>query len=183
MNLQQELKHELKALGSAALFFGVWIATLALLKQLLLAEYRIAFHGFSLALMGALILSKVVLVLEHVPLGAWIRTRPALFDIGLRTILYSLGVLVVLLLEKAFEGRHEHGGFGPSLRSVFEHEDIPHVWANTICLSGALLAYNVLTVVRAHLGEGGLLRLFLAPLPEEPGPKRAESSALLQAKE
>jgi hypothetical protein len=77
MSLQQKLKHEIKALGLAMLYFGCWIAGLLLLKQLVLAEYQIAFHDWSLALIGALILSKVVLILEHVSLGAWIRTRPA----------------------------------------------------------------------------------------------------------
>jgi hypothetical protein len=116
---------------------------------------------------GALVLSKVVLVLEHVSLGAWVRARPAWVDVVLRTVLYSLGVAMVLVLEKGFEGRHEHGGFGPSLMAVFQHADVHHVWVNTICLSGALLGYNMLSVVRQHLGEGGLIRAFLSPLPEE----------------
>jgi hypothetical protein len=85
----------------------------------------------------------------------------------LRTALYALGLLVVLLLEKAFDGRHEHGGFIPSLLAVFQHAEVHHVWANTICLSGALLGYNVLSLIRRRLGEGGLFRMFLSPLPEE----------------
>jgi len=116
---------------------------------------------------GTLVLAKVVLVLEHVPLGAWTRTRPALLDVVLRTLLYTVGVFVVLLLEKAFEGRHEHGGFGPSLIALFQHAEVPHVWVNTICMTGALLGYNAITVVRRHLGEGALIRLFLSPLPEQ----------------
>jgi hypothetical protein len=117
------------------------------LRQKLLSEIR------AVALAGALVLAKVVLVLEHVPLGAWVRTRPALLDVILRTALYALGVLVVLLLEKAVEGRHEHSGFGPSLVAVFQHAEVHQVWVNTICLSGALLGYNVLSVVRGHLAE------------------------------
>jgi len=105
--------------------------------------------------------------LEHVPLGKWVRTRPALVDVIFRTVLYALGVIVVLLLEKAFDGQHEYGGFSPSLRAVFHHVDIYHVWVNAICLSGALLGYNMLSVIRKYLGEGGLMRLFLSPLPEE----------------
>lgn len=152
-------------MGVAALFFGSWITVLLVLKDLLLAEYDIAFHGWSVALVGALVLSKVVLVLEHLPLGAWIGGRPAWVDVTARTLLYGLGVLVVLLLEKAFEGRHEYGGFGASMKSVFQHAEIHHVWVNTICLTGALLTFNALSVVRRHLGEGGLRRLFLQPLP------------------
>jgi hypothetical protein len=171
MSVRQKLKKEIKSVVLATLYFATWIGALMVLKVLVLEEYRIEFHAWSLVLFGALVLAKVVLVLEHVPLGAWIRTRPAWVDVIVRTVLYGLGVLVVLLLEKAFEGRHEHGGFVPSLVSVFQHAEIHHVWVNAICLSGALLGYNVLSVIRRHLGEGGLIRMFLSPLPEEPRAK------------
>jgi hypothetical protein len=170
-----KLMNEIRAVALAAIYFAAWIGVLVLLKGLVLAEYRIEFHRLSLALVGALVLAKVVLVLEHVPLGAWIRSRPALLDVILRTAFYGLGVLVVLLLEKAFEGRHEHGGFRPSLIAVFQHTEVHHVWANVICLSGALFGYNALSVVRRHLGEGGLARLFLSPLPEESNAKQPRS--------
>lgn len=172
MSFRQRLKHEFRALAVAVMYFGCWIAALVLLKQLVLAEYRIAFHGLALALVGAVVLSKVVLVLEHVPLGAWVRARPAWVDVVARTVLYAFGVVVVLLLEKGFEGRHEYGGFGPSLAAVFQHADVHHVWVNAICLSGALFGYNAMAVVRRHLGYGTLLRMFLAPLPEEPDPSQ-----------
>ncbi len=175
MSFWQGLKHELEAVALATLFFASWIGGLMCVKALILAEYRLEFHEWSLAIMGALILAKVVLVLEHVPLGALTRNRPALVDVILRTALYALGVLAVLLLEKAFEGRHEHGGFGPSLRAVLQHAEIHHVWANAIGLSGAVLGYNALAVVRRHLGERPLFRLFLSPLPRESGPKTGAS--------
>jgi len=167
MSFKEKLKDEIKAIGITALYFGCWIAALLLLKSLVLAEYRIAFHGWSAAVVGALILSKVVLVLEHVSLGEWVRTRPAWVDVVLRTAVYSLGVAVVIFLEKGFESRHDYGGFVPALKQLFRQTDVHHVWANTLCLSGALLGYNALSVVRRHFGEKGLLRIFLLPLPEE----------------
>jgi hypothetical protein len=166
MSLKQKFKDEIKAVGITALYFGCWLAALLLLKSLILAEYRIAFHGWSMAVVGALILSKVVLVLEHVSLDAWVRTKPAWVDVVLRTAMYSLGVAAVLALEKGFEARHEYGGFVPALKQLFRQEDVHHMWANTLCLSGALLGYNALSVVRRHLSGKGLLRIFLSPLPE-----------------
>jgi len=165
MSIKQKLKDEMKAVGLAALYFGCWIGALLLLKSLILAEYQIAFHGWSAVVIGALVLSKVVLVLEHVSLGAWMRARPAWVHVVLRTVLYTLGVAIVLALEKGFEARHEYGGFGPALRQLLQQEDVHHLWANTLCLSGALLGYNALSVVRQHLGERGLLRIFTSPLP------------------
>jgi hypothetical protein len=167
MSFKQKLKEELKKVGTAALYFGCWIGALLVIKALVLAEYQIAFHRWSAAVVGALILSKVVLVLEHVPMGVWVRARPAWVGIVLRTAIYSLGVAVVLVLEKGFEGRHEYGGFVNALRQLFQQTDDYHVWANTLCLSGALLGYNALSVVRERLGEGELLRIFTSPLPGE----------------
>ena len=155
-------------------YFGCWLGALVLLKYLVLAEYQIAFTGFSVALIGALVLAKVVLVLEYVPLGAWVYARPAWVDVALRTALYTFGVFIVLLLEKAFEGRHEYDGFGASLIAVYQHVDVSHAWLNTICLSVALLSYNMLSVVRKRLGKGALLQMFLTPLPEGSGEKQLE---------
>jgi len=167
MSDRQKLKGKVISLALVMLYFFIWIGALALLKTLVLAEYQIEFHGFSIALVGALVLAKVVLVLKHVSLGDWIRSRPMLLDVVLRTLLYILGVFIVLLLKKGFEGRHEHGGFVPSLLSLFQRVDGYHVWANVICLSGALLVYNVVSVLRQYIGEGALIRVFLKPLEGE----------------
>ncbi len=166
MSIQKKMTGEIKAVGLATLYFAVWIGVLAVLKELILAEYRIEFRGLSMALVGALILAKVVLVLEHVSLGSWVRKQPAWVDVLLRTVLYSVGVAVVLALEKGFEARHEYGSFVEALQQLFLQADVYHVWANTIALSGALIGYNALSVVRRRLGEGGLIRMFASPLPE-----------------
>jgi len=167
MSAHPRLKQELKAVGMTTLYFGIWLGGLVALKRLLLAEYHIKFHGLSVALVGSLVIAKVVLLLEHVPLGSWIRRRPVLLEILVRTTMYAVGVLAVLLLEKAFEARHEYGGFGRSLTQVFHHRDIDHVWVNTICLAAALLGFNALAIMRRHLGPHGLTRLFLSPSPAE----------------
>jgi hypothetical protein len=168
MSLAEKLKHELKTVGVYTTFFGAWFLVLMMLKSLVLAEYQISVFSLSTALISALILAKVVLVLEHVPLAGWLRTQPAIVVVIQRTILYGIGVLVVLFIEKAFEVRHEQGGFVASLLNVLRHEDVPHVLANTLSTTGALLVFNALTVVKRHLGEYGLARMFLAPLPPVP---------------
>jgi len=109
----------------------------------------------------------VVLILEHVSLGAWVHARPAWVEVILRTLLYTLGVAVVLILEKGFESRHEFGGFVPAVGHLFHQTNVHHVWANTVCIAGALLGYNILSVIQRQLGKGALLRIFFSPLSEE----------------
>lgn len=163
--LSTKLKAEFKSLVMVMLYFASWLIPLLIIKNLLLEEYSLPLTHISAGIMGALILSKVVLVLEHVPLGAWVGRQAAWVDVALRTVMYGAGVVVVLLLEKGFEARHDYGGFLASLGAVFEHADIDHVWVNTIVTSGALLVYNMLAVIRRHVSDGGLLQLLMRALP------------------
>jgi hypothetical protein len=176
MGVREKLAHEFAALVRLGLYFTTWIGALVILKKLILEEYRIGFTGMSAVLLGALVLSKVVLILEKVSFGSWVGRQAAWVEVVLRTLLYSFGVVVVLLLEKAFEGRHEHGGFSQAVQAIFQDADINHVWVNSICLGGALLSYNVLWAIQRHLGEGALLRLMLTPFPDEPAAAGAEKS-------
>jgi hypothetical protein len=175
MGFRQKLMREVKEIILVALYFVIWLGVLVLIKELILADYQIRFHGMAKALIGSVVLAKVVLILEHVSLGSWERKLPAVVVAILRTAFYSLGVFIVVVLERGLEGRHEHGGFIPSLVAIFQGVDVYHVLVNVIVLSGALLVYSLVFVVRRHLGEGGLIRLYLSPIPAEPKGKQNES--------
>jgi hypothetical protein len=163
LSWKEKLKHELKSVGIATLYFLIWFGFLMLIKVLLLEEYHIKFSGLSQVIIGALVVAKVILVMEHIPLGSWVQRKPAIVDVLLRTVLYSIGIIIILILEKAFEGRHEYGGFGSSLRQVFNHVDVYHVWVNSIVVVCALLSFNFLTIIRMRLGKGVLLRMLKEP--------------------
>ena len=163
MSFREKLAHEVRVVVVTTAYFAAWFGVLMALKQLYLADYQIQFRGLSLALVSALIVAKVVLVLEHVTLGQWVRQHAVAVDVLLRTLLYTLGVAVMLLLERGFEARHEHGGFDAGVVWVFQHRDMHRVWADTIGVGCAMLCFNALTAVRRHLGEGQLHRVFLSP--------------------
>ena len=162
MSFKEKLVHELKALGLITLYFGVWVGMILLLKKLTLEQYGIRFSAMMLAVVGTVLLAKVVLILEHIPMGSWVRKQPLVVPVILRTLIYTLGVLVALSLERAFEARHEYGSFVRALIGVYEHPKYSRVWFNTICLGWALLGFNILSVLREHFGKNGLSRLFFA---------------------
>ena len=155
MSAKSKIVHEVQQVALVTAFFAIWLGLLMVLKVLILEEYQIHFGKISLVIVGALVLAKVVIILEHVPLGAWTERQPSVVDLILRTGLYAVGALFVMLLEKAFESRHEAGGFGAALWQVIAERDIPHVWANALAVTGALLTYNLLSTVRRHLGAEG----------------------------
>lgn len=165
MGTVEKVKHEIVSVVVLTLYFLAWLGFLMLLKYLLLANYSIEYFDMSKAFVGALVLAKVVLVLEYVSFGKWVRARPAWVDVALRTLLYTFGVFIVMVAEKAFEQRHDYGGFLQAVRGLFFHVEIYHLWLSLICVSAALLSYNVLSVIHKNLGIGALLKMMMKPLP------------------
>jgi hypothetical protein len=91
-----------------------------------------------------------------------VQRQPVIVDVILRTILYTAGVLIVIVLEKAFEKRHEAGGYIKAIPYVFNNRDIYHVWATTIGSAASIFIYNCFSVVQRVMGKNGLAKLFFS---------------------
>ncbi len=165
MITKDKLLKELKSILLVSFYFLVWFGTFMIIKVLLLSEYRIEFYGASIAIVGALIAAKAVLILEHVPLG--VNNKPAIVDILLRTFLYMAGVAIIVILEHALEARHEYGGFLNALKNLTKSEDINHVLVTVICVFWAMFFYNLGTVFRGRLGKGGLWEMMISPVQNQ----------------
>ncbi len=156
----KKLVHEIIVIARTAGYFAIVFLFMMVMKKLYLEDYNIEFTGVSQALIGALIMSKVILLLQLISLGSWVQRQPPIVDIFLRTLFYTFGVLIVVMLEKAFEARHEVSGFGNAISHVLSHRDIYHVWATTLGASASIFFYNAFTVVKKLLGKNGLAKLF-----------------------
>src|SRR4051794_19030534 len=107
MKVINDIIKEIKAIARIAAYFAVVFILMMVMKKLYLKDYNIEFTGLSQALIGALIMSKVIILLGLVSLGPWVKKQPPIVDVILRTLLYTAGVWIVIILEKAFEKRHE----------------------------------------------------------------------------
>lgn len=162
MSALKKILHEIKTIVRVASYFAIVFMMMMVMKKLYLEDYDIEFTGISQALVGALILSKVVLLMEYISLGPWVQRQPPIIDVILRTLLYSAGVAVVVLLEKAFEKRHVADGFGNAVSYVLSHRDAYHVWATTIGSAASIFVYNAFSVVQQKMGKNGVAKLFFS---------------------
>ena len=163
----QKVVKELKSIAWVTFYFFIWLAILMLLKKLTLADYNIQFSGIGIAIISSLVMAKVVLLMELIKPTSWVKRQPAIVDVVIRTIMYSIGVLFVQLLEKAFESRHEEGGFGNAMAKVFQHRDIYKVWAGTLIIGISLFFYNVYAVLKHYFSGNKFARiLFTTPLED-----------------
>lgn len=156
---------EIRAVLITTLFFFCWFGGLMVIKVLLLREYNIEFTGLSIVLVAALVIAKVVLLLEYVPLP-FTKNKPAWVEVMARTFLYLAGVFVIMSLEKSFEARHEYGGLWEAYKNIWHQANVYHLWANTICVFGALLSFNFWSVIKMNFGEGIIWKLLTSKIPE-----------------
>jgi len=159
-SLKQKVYHEIKTVAITTVYFAIWFGLLMFLKKMILTEYKVEFTNIAMALIGALILAKVVLVIDLIPLSSWTRGRSAVYFIFFRTLLNIIAVYILLLVEHAFTARYEYGGFGAALGHVFQHRDVYHIWANVTAVGISVFWFNVIFVLRQHLGEQKLRQLF-----------------------
>ncbi|MFD1315501.1 hypothetical protein [Namhaeicola litoreus] len=158
----EKILKELKSVLLAWIYFLIWFAALMLIKVLLLEEYNIKFSGVSVVIIGSLVASKAVVILQNVSFGG--KNQPAIVHIFLRTLLYLAGTAILMLLEHAFETRHEFGGFWNAIKNLGKSASFYHVIVNVICVFGALFFYNFGSVIKTKLGKGGLMELLISPI-------------------
>lgn len=156
------LVEEGKAVATVTLYFAACFVVIMLLKQLWLADYGIEFSGIAAAFLAALVTAKVVIILDKVPLRRWLDGTPGVIEVVLRSAVYTLAVLVVMLLEKTFEVRTEQGGFVAALANIFGHPDVPKICATSIAVGIAFLAYNVFETIHRAIGDRQMFELFLS---------------------
>jgi hypothetical protein len=162
---KEKIKSEIRTVFLTTLYFFSWFGGLYIIKVLLLKEYNIEFSGFSAVLLGALICAKVVMILEYVSIP-FTKTKPVWVEVLVRTFLYLIGIFIVLVLEKSFEARHEYGGFIGAFKNLKSTANDYHIYVNMICVSGAILVYNIWSVIKLKLGKGLFRKLMTSKIED-----------------
>ena len=153
------LKREMVEVGLVTLyFFGCFLLAVILIK-LILGEHQIEFRGLSVAVITALVLAKVVVILDKTRTGTRFEgSAPVAVAAGYKTLLYFVVTFVVLLAERVFDAYREQHGFGAALTEVWTHRDREVILAKSMCVGLALLGYHLYAGVDRRLGKGMLWR-------------------------
>ena len=163
MSFIEKVKHELKEVGIVTLYFLICFGIILLLKKLFLAEYKVQFNALSAAVIGALVIGKVVVVLDKTRIGnRFQQSHAAFLDVFYRSLVYTFFVGLVVAAEKVFHASHETDGFVSAVLHALEKTDINHFWATVIGVFLSFVGFNVLSTVSRRLGEGELVRLFFS---------------------
>jgi len=156
------VKHELLEILPVTLFFMVGLNLIAFSKHLVLAEQGIAYEGIATATFGALVIAKVVLVVDKLSVTRWFRTRPIYQTIIYRAVFYSVCVLVFRLLEMLVghwihEGDLDQGLDAARAAFVWHHMTFLQLWTFVL-----FLVYLTVEELLIEFGGDRQLRVFLS---------------------
>ncbi|HWR93700.1 MAG TPA: hypothetical protein VN192_00685 [Flavobacterium sp.] len=166
-NITKKAINEIKSILLVTLYFATWFGILMLLKKLVLEDYNINFGSITTVIISALIMSKVVLIMQYIEFGQWVKSKPPIVDIIVRTLIYMIGVFIVLIIEKAFEIRQEYGGFDNALTHVFQNRDIYKFETSLIIVGLSIFWFNTFSILTQYYNPKDLINLFFkTPLQE-----------------
>lgn len=162
LNLFIKLKHEVREVGLVTLYFFLCFGFILILKKLLLAAYDIEFYALSSAVVGALIVGKVVVVLDKTQAGTRLDKNHSLGTAALyKTMIYSLCTALVLVAEKLFHAYREGPSLSDALMHVWMDQDRHIILAKILCISLAFWGYHLYAGLDRRLGEGKLRNMVL----------------------
>ena len=156
------LGHEFRQMLPPTIFFFIGFNLILFTKRLILEDYLIQFTGFFLATVSALVVGKVVLVAEMMPLLRRFDGEPLAKPILFKTVVYTVLVFVARLLE-AFV--HYVAGGGTVGRGGFIEEQLGSFsWhrfiATQMWIFVLFLAYVTANEFNQLLGDGELSKIF-----------------------
>jgi hypothetical protein len=164
----ERLRHEFLSVLPPTLFFFVGFQLVLFTKQLILAQHKIAFSGFMIATVAALVVGKAVLVADKMPFLRRFDRAPLIQPILFKTVIYCLFVFAARMLEAfvrfvIIEG-NPAGSFLPHLAAEFSwHRFI----AVQLWVFALFLIYVTASELNALFGDGELRRILFTYRPSE----------------
>ena len=167
MSLLHVVKHELRQVGLVTLYFLFCFGFVLLLKKLFLAAYEIEFYALSVVVVGALIVAKVVVILDKTPTGTRFDvSRPPVVGALYKMLAYTVVTALVLFGEKVFHAWRESGALGEAVMAAWTHRDWNVIFAKVLCLALAFAVYHLYAGLDRRLGKGVLWRAVWSRRPD-----------------
>ena len=156
------LWREFRQVLPPTIFFLIGFNLILFTKRLILAEYLIQFTGFFVATTAALVVGKVVLVVDKMPFLRRFDYAPLAQPILFKSCIYTFFVLVARLLEAFVHylikgGVVGHGGFLEHLIGSFSwHQFV----ATQLWIFVLFLIYVTGSELNELVGDGELFKIF-----------------------
>ena len=154
------LHREFVAARPVFIFFLIAFLLQFLIIKLAVAQFSIPITAFSKAVVGALFAAKAVLIIDETPLGRSLEHHRKIVAVGVKTILYGFGTLLLGYLERFLEALHRSGSFDGAVQQMIEQANLYRFMAWVLGVTLIFAIYFVWSEINERMGEGAVWSLF-----------------------
>jgi hypothetical protein len=166
-NVAKSLTHLVRELTPVVLFFFVGLMIILAILKLLVAQYSIEFYAFTKAAVGALVLGKVVLLMDWAESGRGGSRYPGALVVAGKTFLYALAVIAFGIGERIFRGTRATGSLHEGIRMAIANANLDRFLGLVLLISLLVATYLVMEEISRAMGKGALFKLFFQAQPGE----------------
>lgn len=163
-----KIKHEVIEVIPPTIFFFIAIGLLILTKRLMLQQYGIQFVDFGAAIVGALIVGKVVLIADHFRFINKFPNKPLIYNVLWKTIIYVLAAFFVRLGEHFIPPFIKYNSFREATAQLVDDMVWPRFWIIYLWLCVLLFVYCSLRELIRVIGKDQVLKLFFGIVRRNP---------------
>lgn len=155
-----KLKHEIIAVIPPTIFFFVAFQLISFTRALMLEEYGISVYSFVNASIAALIIAKVILFTDMLPLVNRFPEKPLIYNVVWKTVIYMIAAFIVRYVEHLIPFIREYGDIVVASRHLHNEVTWPYFWAVQIWLLVTILVYCAIRELIRALGRERITAMF-----------------------
>ncbi len=159
--------HELREAVVPFVFFLAVFGIGRLSRLLLLEEYHMTMAGSAVAVVGALIVAKAILVAEALPFTNVFRGRALAYVIGWKALIYGAIAMAFHLLEELIPFVRKSGSLSAGLAQMSGEASWPHFWVIALWLGFSVVLYCTGRELACALGPVRMRALMLGDGPDD----------------
>lgn len=160
MKLLEIFKHEFRLVLPPTIFFFIAFVLIATTKRLILREYNVPLTGFAEALIGALIVGKVVLLTDKLPFVNKFPDHPLFYNIAWKSSIYFVATFLFRYAEHLISFLRQHENFAEANQHLFNEIIWPHFWLIQMWLAVLFLLYSTIRELIRVIGKQEIMRIF-----------------------
>jgi len=148
-----------------AIFFFVGFHLLAITQSLMLRQYGVRAATAANATIGALLVAKVVLVADALPLINRFPTKPLIYNVAWKTAIYVAAAFAVHYLEHLVPVWWRSGDVAAANEQLLREIVWPHFLVIQLWVIVLLFMYCSMRELIRAIGPHEVRRMFFGPVP------------------
>ena len=160
MKLLKTIKNAFFEILPPAIFFLIAFLLILFTKRMILSEYGISWTGFGTAVVGAMLVGKVVLMVDKLRFINKFQSRPLVYNTLWKSFIYFLAALLVRYLIKVVPLLRKYENLVEANRHLVNEVVWPHFWLLQMWLAVLFLIFCAMRELIRVIGRDKFIHMF-----------------------